>query len=292
MLGTQTLVTFLKTIRNDDSWELLDKTFDILDAYQINDYMSAFENAFTYQDQLEDEDRVSMILTQARSAMIEVLRAQGILVAEHIPLRVLNVLAQAIYDIAWYEDKQRVLDICNGHDTAVEKVCEILSLTCPMRVEQTLPLLVGVTPNVISILKSQVDESADIYEPDEEYLKSMQKYHVWKNTEGFGLHVGLFADRFTASVGSMNMPFSVYYQAYSNSHALAVDPNVEQLLELARELISLTIISSDASKNALVFIKSVIPKIYPDIKTATALESMVSKMLLEFNKIFTNHIST
>lgn len=289
MLGTQTVVAFLKTVRNDDSWELLDKTFDILDAYQIDDYMTAFENVFADQDQLGDEDRVAMILTQARSAMIEVLRVQGIMVTEHIPLRTLNTLAQAVYDITWYEDKSRVLDICNGHDTAVEKVCEILCLTCAMQVEQVLPLLVGVTPNVIAILRSQVEGHVDVHEPDEEYLKSMQKYHVWKNTEGFGLHVGLFADRFTASVGSMNMPFSIYYQAYSNSHSLSVDPTGEQLVELARELIALAIISSDASKNALVFIKAVIPKIYPDIKTATALESIVSKMLLEFNKVFTNH---
>ena len=99
MLGTQTVVAFLKTVRNDDSWELLDKTFDILDAYQIDDYMTAFENVFADQDQLGDEDRVAMILTQARSAMIEVLRVQGIMVTEHIPLRTLNTLAQAVYDI-------------------------------------------------------------------------------------------------------------------------------------------------------------------------------------------------
>lgn len=284
MLSSNAVTTFLSVVRSDDTSDVVQECFDVLDTYNIEDYMSAIELAYSDMSELGDEERAQSIVQCLMTQMTEVLSAQGFVIADGLSLRDLCTLAKAVGDIIYYEDHSQLRDICVQEISTLERMAEMMTLVSPLSVERCLEMIVSVGENCIDQILDllRLNESPVVI--NENYVEIYTQYNSWMQREGLGLGTTPYARRYISSVPAVGVPFLTYVGIYLSTHVIEPDPTVEQAQDLARELIALAMVASDSYKNILMSIKSIITQIYPDVKYSAMLDHAVTKFVLEFQK--------
>lgn len=285
MISSRDVLDFLSTVRDDDSARLVANCFDVLDTYNVSDYMSKFELAYTRDDQVSDDDRAIELLECARNSMLEVLTVQGIRVSTDVSLRKLIELTRGVFDIIFYEDKQRMQDICNSLNCATEKLAMLLALTTAMTVEESLPLLNRVGSSTIKTLQEQLLLHPEDIVPFNDLATMTSNYLVFKDSASLGGAYQLHADIYVRVPTVMGLDYDVYLKSFLAAVTLDTTPTPQELQEVAIQLIALSLISRDGYLNSLIVIKKSIPSIYPDIATAVNLEKIVSTVLIDYHKV-------
>jgi len=284
MIGSDTIVVFLKTVRADDCSEIVQDCFDVMDSYNIEDYMSGIELAYMFDSEISDEDRAQSVLDCVTSQMREVLTAQGFALSDGVSLRDLCTLARAVGDIIYYEDHGTLRDICLQPSSALERISEMIALVSSLSVERCLELITAVGDNSIDQILDLLVVNETPIQINEIYPQMYAQYEGWMHRQEAAATSIPFAQRYIDVPVSCGFDFKMYLDVFLAEHKIEADPNEAQVTELARELISLAMVAKDSYKNILLSIKPIIPTIYSDVKYATMLNHAVTRLTLEFQK--------
>lgn len=283
MLQQEVMMQFLRLARSDDSHELVAKACSIFDQYQVNDYMTTYEDAFESNPELTDTERVDHLLRATRELVSDILQQQGVYLDASLGLRASLVLLQATHDIVDYEDHDRLMLICDLPIEPLQAYAEIVSLVSSLKIEQVMGYVERIGEDTTLRIKEQLIYMRTVHLHDDKAKQKAVRYHIWRT--GSGYSGALFSDQYTDTLATIDLPFKGYLAAYREAHPLEPEPNGDQLKQLGYQLFGMAILSADAGVNILQSLSQTATAIYPDLRYSTPLYQFIQTLFMEYSRL-------
>jgi hypothetical protein len=283
MLQQEVMMLFLRQARSDDSHELVGHACRIFDQYQVNDYMTTYEDAFESDPELSDSERVDHLLRATKELVSDILQQQGVYLDASLGLRQAVVLLQATHDIVDYEDHDRLMMICDLPTEPLQIYAEIVSLVSDLKIEHVMGYVERVSEDTALRIKEQLIYIRTVHEHDDKAQQKAVRYHTWRTA--CGAQAGLFSDQYTDTLATIDLPFKGYLAAYREAHPLEPEPSAEQLKSLGYQLFGMAILSCDAGVNILQSLSQTATAVYPDLKYSTPLYQFIQTLFMEYSRL-------
>jgi len=275
------LRNFITQVRQDDTTDIFDAAIVVLDKYTVPGYLDVFENTMGTSVNLAPDDIVDLLLLDLRTSFTYLIALQGITVNDDtISVSDLIKVADALFDLPYYEDKDTLESILSSDQTPIEKLGECINLISDLTIENILVIVSDVeqdfVDNFSSMLKTVKDNTTDI-QSKQKLIQNYIRYRkiILQEKENY-------ADRFFMEFDSIGLQFSDYLNLYQMNNQIISDP-VTNKEQIAKDLIALAIIS-EGGENPLIIIREQLANIYSDTNSTTIIDIAVSKILQEFNR--------
>ena len=282
MITRDDILNLLRAVRSDDSFERVKQIFDVLDDYELQDYLSSYEIVMFEGVDAGDEEVAQAIMRNSQHLLCDVLREQGIYLDADVSLENACELARATREIVDYEDSDSVLAICDSQVDDLDTYIQLIRLVSGLREDQIYLSVEKVSVDLIDRIRESVTQVQQAHERDEKAQALVTRYMAWK-AKCEGRH--WFADQYVLATSTVGLPFATYYGAYNAVHVIPVEPHAQQLTVIAEELFALALLSSDAGQNILQGIRAVIADLYHDLRYSMPLGRIVDRLFSEYNRI-------
>jgi hypothetical protein len=282
MITRDDILNLLRAVRSDDSFERVKQIFDVLDDYELQDYLSSYEIVMFESVDAGDEEVAQAIMRNSQHLLCDVLREQGIYLDADVSLENACELARATREIVDYEDSDGVLAICDGQVDDLDTYIQLVRLVSGLSEDQIYLSVEKVSVDLIDRICESVTQVQQAHERDEKAQATVTRYMAWK-AKCEGRH--WFADQYVLSTSTVGLPFATYYSAYNAVHVIPVEPHAQQLTAIAEELFALALLSCDAGQNILQGIRAVIADLYHDLRYSMPLGRIVDRLFSEYNRI-------
>jgi hypothetical protein len=283
MLERSDLLTYVRTVRSDETYPLLVQAFGIYDSYEADECMGPYDDMLEQSPELSEEDRVLAILQVTRDMMTDLLRQQGVFVSGEGNLSEIVELARATQQIGWYEDHDTLLAICDQYVNPEEVYAECVALVSHLSVQRVLDIIEKTSADMTERIRSIARTAVQAVVPDARTDTLLQKFALWKRT--YCEDSPLFCVQWSVNHDTAGLPMQTYLAAYLASHPLPVEPTGQQLEQIAMELFGMASLSGDASANLLESLRAVITQLYHDLKYSMPLANLIDKHFRQYAQL-------
>ena len=282
------LFWFEKTNPGSDL-ELLSRFFTHMEMLNNRRDLELFYDAFEERAlQGESESALAdLSLVQARLALINTLRIQGIGVSGDILLGELLDLCEGIQGHFHLEDKTYVQRCLESYDRDMDLFIELMSNCCTIESE-TIAVLVSSLPLLYrEALVTQYSTGPDPNTEEAETVENIEAhyklYRRYKSTPS-GV-IDRYADRVAELVTGVGMPLATLLVLFKSSHQhdqLLIDEELgEGEADMAAEIFGLTLLSGDYYLNPLAGCQWACGEIYPDLEARRRVERLCRQIYSE-----------
>jgi hypothetical protein len=277
------LKNYLIHITNIETIDLFDDAVDVFEKYQMITYMDVFETTITGMTDEPADEILCQLEQNLRTALIYLLTLQGVTANEDTCTSYIVMIADALYELPYYEDKQTLKDILDNDDPDIEKFCCLLCLASPLTIDEGLSLLISVDENFIINFKSQIKD-ADLKVEEGKVLKEyIELYKKFKRV--IAKNAAHYADRFFLEIGAIGLDFEVYLNQYKiDKEKLTPYTDCTEAEGVAKVLLGLACISKEGYANAIATIKEKLSMIYSDLTFTTNVDIALSKYTIELHR--------
>lgn len=282
MITRNDILTLLRAVRSDDTHDRVKEALDVLDDYELQDYLSSYEIMMFEDIEAGDEQVAQAIVNNSGQLLSDVLREQGIYLDADVGMDVACELARATRQITEYEDSDRVIAICDSQVDDLDAYIQLICLVSGLSADQIYLAVDKISVDLIARIRETVRQVQIGHEHDAKAQELVTRYMAWK-VKRDGRH--WFADQYVLATSTVGLPFATYYAAYNGVHVIPVEPTAEQLMVVAEELFALALLSSDAGQNILQGIRGVIADLYHDLRYAMPLGRIVETLFSEYNRL-------
>lgn len=235
------------------------------DSYDDLVYSFEQENGMLFNDAVEAKHK--LVLTSVCADF-------GVTVETEATTKELFKLASALLLIESYDDAAAINDVCNGDFDVVEKLAIILSYVSSEPSEYFMPLISHINDGVIARIKDTHKEGKVLvdYAKRDEYVGALNKVCSMLGTKDFYI--------VTELINGLNVGFEM--KVYLDMIAGKI--NTADSKRIAKELLCISVISSDVQKESLATIRSILPLYIHDEMKYAAIDNEYNRLLLEYSK--------
>jgi hypothetical protein len=255
--------------------QTIEEAHAALDALQLPDYSDDFVEILMTDDGTDQGQTVQHIYDTTREILVTLLKAMGVEPSEDARVSHLTTLLTGLHAIESYQDPRIILQHCAMDLHPEELLAEILSVTTSHTAEELLVDIHGVSQRTIQKIIEVTNERVELEEPDEHSTvreKYLDAYRRFKN------HVGgldLIMDHYIASGVDFGYPFTIYANLVGRAFEGMPVQNI------AANLVSMAIISTDGYENPRAIIKAHIEDFINDLDLLTKADIAIGDLLLK-----------
>lgn len=235
------------------------------DSYDDLVYSFESNESLTFIDALEAKHK--LVLTSVCADF-------GITTNDEAKTRELFKLVEGLLSIETYDNKEAIINVCDGDYDLVEKIATILSYVTSEQPEFFMVTINHINESIITKIKEINTEDKPMVDNVENavYLNNVNKFcTLVGNKESLivkelinGLNVGFKMEVYLEFIGSKL--------------------NNLEASQIAQELLCISVISSDTQKQPLTSIRTILPKYVHDELKYTAIDKEFNRLLLEYTK--------
>ena len=274
------LRNYLTLSTDQDTVDIFDDAIDVIERYDIPDYMDLFDQVYGEASYLSDVEVVDGFKNTLSSILSTIISQHGIELKDDVLISEKIAISLGLYRLNDYEDRSSMLLILETEQSPQETLSELLSLVSEYAIEKILSLLESVSPFVISNLRNIiVTPETNKLEPVEETRQQIEDYSKFKNK--FGQHI-LWSDKYFSHVEAIGLPYSVYMNIYVNEKQESFTEL--QLPLIAKDIVSIACLSEETVSKAKEIVQEYSDRIYSDLNLITKLDMAVTKTLMEFHR--------
>ena len=289
MRNASEFLFWFEKINPGSDLDLLRRFFAHMEMLNNQRDLGLFYDAFE-ERLLRDEPESALAdhaLVQARHALINTLRIQGIGVSSEILLGELLDLCEGIHAHFHLEDKTYVQRCLESFECDLDLFIELMSNCCTIESEtiavlvNSLPLLYreALVTQYSSAPESTVEESQTVENIEAHY----KLYRRYKSTPS-GV-IERYADRVAELVTGVGMPLATLLVLFKSSRQhdqLLIDEELgEGEADMAAEVFGLTLLSGDYYLNPLAGCQWACGEIYPDLEARRRVERLCRQIYSE-----------
>lgn len=274
------LRNYLTLSTDQDTVDIFDDAIDVIERYDIPDYMDLFDQVYGEASYLSDVEVVDGFKNTLSSILSTIISQHGIELKDDVLISEKIAISLGLYRLNDYEDRSSMLLILETEQSPQETLSELLSLVSEYAIEKILSLLESVSPFFISNLRSIiVTPETNKLEPVEETRQQIEDYSKFKNK--FGQPI-LWSDKYFSHVEAIGLPYSVYMNIYVNEKQESFTEL--QLPLIAKDIVSIACLSEETVSKAKEIVQEYSDRIYSDLNLITKLDMAVTKTLMEFHR--------
>lgn len=240
------LLEFISNNSSPESRDTFKTVFEILETFNIEDYINPFNDAYSCVDNSEVDSIIFTFFNIAENQLVNILNSLGIFVTDETNLQELVSILEHISLIEDYEDKKAIKDIIQSDLSNEETLMTILELVGSLSADDFSNSITIVNPGFIKKIKeiiegdSELDEIVDI---DAVRNKVANLKTLLKNCE---IEYSIIHNELQNNL-SINLEFDLYKSIFQDK--LLKLYNKEQYKQLAFEIVLMFIISKDKADN-------------------------------------------
>ena len=274
------LRNYLTLSTDQDTVDIFDDAIDVIERYDIPDYMDLFDQVYGEASYLSDVEVVDGFKNTLSGILSTIISQHGIELKDDVLISEKIAISLGLYRLNDYEDRSSMLLILETEQSPQETLSELLSLVSEYAIEKILSLLESVSPFVISNLRNIiVTPETNKLEPVEETRQQIEDYSKFKNK--FGQPI-LWSDKYFSHVEAIGLPYSVYMNIYVNEKQESFTEL--QLPLIAKDIVSIACLSEETVSKAKEIVQEYSDRIYSDLNLITKLDMAVTKTLMEFHR--------
>ncbi len=260
--------------------DLYDDAIDVLNDFDIPDYMDLFDRIYGEAAHLSDVEVVDGFNNTLDTILTTIISQHGIELNTNPIISDKIKLCSGLFRLNTYEDKQTLLLILEAEQTPQETFCELMELASDYKTEHVLSMLESVSEFFVDNFK------AIIVTPEQNKLipaelSTLQVADFIKFKENI-TNRPLWSDKYFKHVEAIGLPFAIYFQVYLIEQRDHFTEN--NLAGVAEELIAIACLSEETSSKSLDLVREWAEHIYSDLNLLTKLDIQVSKLLTEFHR--------
>lgn len=275
-MNVSELYQFIKDGYGEDKDELI---INCLKFITDNCSPESFYGLMEIVMQDQNVDRQDM-LDQFYSRVVEMiylyLDENSIILSEQATLSDGLNIAIALELLPFYLDPQTILNITTQSIGDTDKICELLTLTGTLTVDQLLPLIDRINPNVFGRLQSIMqDKIEDNYfnEQNDEIVKNLKLLNKFYEKE-FGQSSSSFFDYIKNGL-PIGQKFAYYVNETHNDFNEVVTPNID---EYAGKILVLLLMSEDGYQQSLKTFRDHSSNIFSSLDILTKVDIKINNL--------------
>lgn len=272
------LKNYITQISSAETVDLFDNAVEVFDKYEMEEYMFVFEKTIGEMSEKSEVEVLDALMVNLRTALEYLLQIQGIVVVAEATISQITKIADGLYDIIYFENKQLLSDICSTDETDAEKASVLLALVIDMHEEEILSIIETIEDSFVPNFKERLNQ----VEKDTEVAKTLKEniamYIKFKDI--ICKKKAIWSDKFLTEIASISLPFEVYIKQYKTEKVNLPD----DIETIAKTLLGIACISCDAYTNPIISIKKVLNDIYSDLNFSTSIDIQVSKFTTELTR--------
>lgn len=252
-------------------------TSEILNLLSENGYQThcdSYDELVALSENDLDMTFTDMVDAKNKLVLSSVCADFGIKLTHDITTREMFKIASGLLIIEHYDNKEVILDVCDGDYNTIEKIATILSYVTSELPEYFMLLIDEVNPSLIARIKEHNLKEKDLVDHvnRDQYVANLNKVCNILNTKDLFI--------VTALIEGLNVGFEM--KVYLDMIAGKI--NTVDFKRIAAELLCITVISSDTQETPLTTIRSILPIYIHDELKYTAIDKEYSRLLLEYTK--------
>jgi len=234
------------------------------------------------QDQnVDKQDMLDQFYSRVVEMIYLYLDENSIILTEQATLSDALSIAIALQLLPYYLDAQTVLNITTQSIDDNDKICELLALTGDFNVEQLLPLIDRVNPNLCDRLqKIMQDKVEDNYfnEQNDKIVKNLKLLNLFYKKE-FGQNSDSYFDYIKNGL-PIGQQFEYYVNETHHDFDELTSPNID---EYACKILVLLLMSQDASEQPLKTFRDNSSNIFSSLDVLTKVDIKINNLNQKFS---------
>lgn len=282
------LRNYLVQATSVETVDLFDRGIDILEKFEIEEFMDVYEFALGEATSLGEVAVVDALQLTFTTQLDDLLVEHGVYLKEDTLNQIRITLLEGLWRLTQHDEPERLLGILDASTSPDEAFCELMAFVTTESEDNILSYLQRADWALISALRSLVSKQSETIEIAKDIAKQIADYAFFKTAVS---QQASYSDRFFKSPASIGLPYLVYVNAYvADLHLETTDAktNTQQVvLSTARDLLGLCVLSEETSDAALTVIREYLELIYTDINLVTKLDIELLSLITEFNNVKT-----
>lgn len=271
------LKNYLTKVSSVETVQFFDDAIDVLDKYEVPNYMDIFENVISDDTNSDDKTILDKLLVNLRTILTYLLTMQGVQLNENVTASQVNEITDGLFMLAHYEDQASISSILDSDESTVEKVCELLTLVTPYQSDALMGMIDSAEDRFTEDFKERLVYKEEEMKEDVQLVgKQIKAYIAFKNHLS---NAALYSDKLFQYVGSIGLLFEDYLRLYQLDHDKTLGTMTPEVI--AKDLVALSCLSSDGCGNSLITIRKHLSTLFSDISTSTKVDIEVSKLTVE-----------
>lgn len=275
------VIDFVQLNAGDDKAELFKRATETLSTFNVDDYIISLNNTLGTAEDFDSQHIIGSLDRILADSVYDTLAQHGIHLSDYATDNVSIIILEAVKRIEDYENYQEVTDILSNEDEDIQKLADILALTVEITGDDITEAIEYINPSILRKIRLMFENRQLVnseYQEEPEAIKNIKLikklYAIEDKTVikslidislASGLKIGL----------SFNQYLNMYWEIISE-----FNPK-----ELSRELVAISLISSDVS-NQLETIHKFISMNLSDIDLIAVLKKHVDQYFLAINQNF------
>lgn len=275
------LRNYLNQVSSPETVQIFDNAVDVLEKYGVPDYMSMFEDVVFNDPNASDVANVDALQLNLMTCINHLLVIQGLHTSEVATASDVIAIADAMYMLVDYEDRDALASILNGEFPDHEMAGELLALLLPQTVEEVMAMLESVDDTfgetfTLRLTQKDVGADSDALAAVDKQVKAYAKF------KSFLGQTSIYPDQFFQHVPAIGLEFSSYLSLYQ-SETQGTDLSAKPVADVASELVGMALLSKEGVDNPLIVVRKHLVELFPDMSVSTRVDVAVSKLIVGLN---------
>jgi hypothetical protein len=247
----------------------------VFELFELDDYDGASLD-MVYSIGLQEPSVVTdRILAELRQNLVYILGLHSITVVDTAHMSMLVTICKGIKVVTEYEDMDAIIDICDGEETAAERLAEVVSLMTGESVEEVMLCLEGVDERILVNIRALVRQTTDHVE---DFVGMDQVDAINRYRELISPAVLSYQTMIEAGM-PLGMTYDTYWKHYSGTNK-TIDLNDKlHLKQFVQDIIGMMLISSDALANPIMQFQKTMTELTSDLKINMQADAMAKELL-------------
>jgi hypothetical protein len=258
-----------------ESTQLFDDAVVVLEKYEVPEYMAVFETVLEKAAERGHQDVLDELVVTLNTILDYLLKLQGIEFDDDTPTSEKILYTDAMFELAYYEDRAAMLGVLNAELPVIEKFAELMVFMTSYSAEETLSKLLEVSDSFISNFSEVIQglSTGDMGHADavSAQIKAYASFKAYCDQRA------LYADQYFEHLGAIGLEFTEYLKRYQHDHPDLSTTSVDQI---ALDLVGLACLSSDGCALPLIVIRHALGSLFSDLTEVGKLDVAVTKVIL------------
>ena len=278
--------SYLKDTFTPETTQLFSRSFSLFEDFLTEDYLGVYMKAMMDEEAIDKPSVQDRFIATLFGQITNILDLHEVKMNEEASLCDYVDTLDFLHQLQSWEDKEQINQIIQAAVSPVDAFCDLFEYIRPDLTDRTHLFVYSVSESLISNLQKYVTEEQSLVgeseqEPEQVSEEFIKRLKVLVN---FLDDKGLFSYKLISNGTFIGGKFKLYYEQIKNE-LQTVDQD-----KFVKEWLLLSYMSSDASHNPILFYRENSQEFIGDILAITAIDIKLSKIIDQFNTVYSAYV--
>lgn len=269
---------FLQMTVTPEVRAILHDAVTVFDTFELVDHEDSILDLIFSATDKEEQTVVASVIAEFRAKLEYILKLHDVTMLDEAPLEMLVQICQGLKSVDDYLDMDSVIDICDGDELSHERFAEIMALVTPYTAEEIMMHVGVIEETLIGKIRNLVQQTAEetVASVTTDSVEAINRYRLQIAPDELS-----YQNMLDASL-PLGMPFKTYLDYYSNTNKNIDLSDIAHLKQFVIDLVGMTLISSDALANPIMYVQQTLTSFTSDINVSMQADIMAKRILQRY----------